>query len=358
MQNAPGVFQGETEALPRRIVHLFPGQGDFAVSPLVRAARAHTAVRTAVTEVFGEAEETGREFGIAPLAPALLSDSPPSGRDLAAATVGTPQLALFCSSVAVHRALCRIGLPPDQVLGVSFGEIAALTAAGVFEIAEGARIACLLARQLACCAGGMTLIGAPECRTRALLRESGSVELAVACVNDPGETVVSGPVPALSAVEELAGRQGLSASRLRLPFSSHHPALTGPADAFAASIRPLAARPARIPVFSAVHGGPYGPGDDVHRGLANCLTHPARVPKVLHRLTTRRTALLLEAGTGHALTRNARHTLPPAAAGAHAPLADPRFPWPRAGAPATSPAGAPRTATWSRPDGHTPAAAR
>lgn len=358
MRNATGVFPGDTDALPRPVVHLFPGQGDFAVSPLVRAARAHACVRTAVTEVFGQAEEAGREFGIAPLTRALLSDSPPSGRDLAAATVGTPQLALFCSSVAVHRALCAIGLAPDQVLGVSFGEIAALTAAGVFDIADGARIACLLARQLTHCAGGMTLIGAAECRTRALLREAGSPELALACVNDPGETVLSGPLTALAAVEELAARQGLPAARLRLPFSSHHPSLTGPADAFAASIRPLAARPARVPVVSAVHGGPYRPGDDVHRGLANCLISPARLPKVLHQLTTRRPALLLEAGTGRALTRNARHTLPPAAAGAHAPLADAGFPWPHADAPPTSSTGGLRTATWSRPDDHTPAATR
>ncbi|WP_407285566.1 ACP S-malonyltransferase [Streptomyces sp. BP-8] len=358
MRHATGIYPGESETLPRQVVHLFPGQGDFAVSPLVRVARAHDCVRTAVAEVFGEVAEVGREFGIAPLAKPLLGDSPPSGRDLAAATVGTAQLALFCSSMAVHRALCAIGRAPDQVLGVSFGEIAALTAAGVFDLAAGARIACLLAQQLTRCAGGMTLIGASECRTHALLREAGSVELALACVNDPGETVVSGPVAALAALEEIARRQGLPASRLRLPFSSHHPSLTGPADAFAASIRRLAARPARMPVLSAVHGGPYGPGDDVHRGLANCLIRPARLPKVLHQLTTRGAALLLEAGTGRALTRNARHTLPPAAATAHAPLADPGFPWPPAAQATTTPTGRPPTATWSSPDDHTPATTR
>lgn len=319
----------DREPLPYTLVHLFPGQGDFAVSPLVHAARTHPPVRRAVREVFDEAAEVGSEFGIAPLAGALLSDTPPSGRDLAAAAVGTSQLALFCSSIAVHRALCEVGWAPDQVVGVSFGELAALTAAGVFEVAEGARIACLLARQLARCPGGMTLLGMGEMRARALVREAGSPPLAIACLNDPGETVLSGPLPALRAVEELAGRQGLPVARLRLPFSSHHPSLTGPADAFRASIRPLTARPARIPVHSAVHGGVYGPGDDVHRGLANCLVRPARVPDVLRQVTAPRTALLLEAGTGRALTRNARHTLAPSAARAYAPLADPGFSWPR-----------------------------
>ncbi|MEV0372903.1 acyltransferase domain-containing protein [Streptomyces sp. NPDC050636] len=320
---------------PRLIVHLFPGQGDFSVSPLVRAARSHQPVRKAIAEVFEQADEVGGEFGIAPLAKALLSDSPPSGRDLAAACVGTPQLALFCSSVAIHRALCEIGLAPDQVIGVSFGEIAALTAAGVFPVADGARIACLLARQLAHCAGGMMLVGAGESRTRALLYEARLPDLALACVNDPGETVLSGPLPALRAVEERARRQGLPATRLRLPFSSHHPALTGPAEAFAASIRQIPARPPCVPVVSAVHGGTYRHDDDIHRALANCLVRPAHLPKVLHQLTTGRTALLFEAGTGCSLTRNAQHTLPPAAALAYAPLADPGFPWPHADAPTT-----------------------
>ncbi|MFF2808375.1 acyltransferase domain-containing protein [Streptomyces sp. NPDC058000] len=301
----------------------------------------------------------GDEFGIVPLAKTLLSATPPSGRELAAGSVGTPQLALFCSSVAVHRALCSAGLVPDQVLGVSFGEIAALTAAGVFEVAEGARIACLLARQLAGCAGGMTLIGAGEDRTEALLRGAGSPDLALACVNAPDESIVSGPLPALRTLEGLAARQGVPAARLRLPFSSHHPSLTGPADAFAAAIGHLDPRPARIPVHSAVRGGPYGPRDDVHRGLANCLVHPVRLPPVLRGMTTGSRTLFFEAGTGQALTSSIRQNLPPDAAGARAPLADPTFPWPRPGAPAASrPNTALAAAFWSHHDDHVHATAR
>ncbi|WP_438489750.1 acyltransferase domain-containing protein [Streptomyces sp. S186] len=300
----------------------------------------------------------GEEFGIAPLTKALLSDTPPSGRELADGSVGTPQLALFCSSVAVHRALCSAGLAPDAVLGVSFGEIAALTAAGVFEVAEGARIACLLARQLACCEGGMTLVGVGEADTEALLRRTGSPALALACVNAPDECLVSGPLPELRILEELAARQGVTAARLRLPFSSHHPALTGPADAFAAGIGHLAPRPARVPVHSAVHGGPYGPRDDVHRGLANCLIHPFRLPPVLRRISAGGRALILEAGTGQALTHSIRQTLPPEVAGAHAPLADPAFPWSRPGTPATGQPDTDLAALWSHHNDHPHATTR
>ncbi|MFI9024341.1 acyltransferase domain-containing protein [Streptomyces sp. NPDC053560] len=347
MSSPPRATRNERYPQPYDIVHLFPGQGDFALGPLVQAVRAHAPVRAAVADTFGEAAEAGAEFGIPPLAEALLGDSPPSSRDLAEAPVGTPQLALFCSSIAVHRALCAIGLPPRQVAGVSFGEIAALTAAGVFSVPDGARIACLLARRLAECPGGMTLFKTGESHTVALL--AGAPDVAVACVNDPEETVVSGPVPALRAVEEIAEGQGVSVVRLRLPFPSHHPSLCDAAEAFLASIRPLPARPARVPVHSAVRGRAYRPGDDVHRGLADCLVRPARLPGLLHELTSSRGALLFEAGTGRALTRSARRVLPDTGGRTYATLWDPGVPWPSPGAADTLPAGpAARSAGVSR----------
>ncbi|MFI9048010.1 ACP S-malonyltransferase [Streptomyces sp. NPDC053427] len=331
MADVDSVRRDFRENPPRTVVHLFPGQGDFSVGPLVRTARTVPRVRAAVAEVFGQAEDVAAEFGIPPLADALLSDTPPGGRELAQGPVGTAQLALFCSSVAVHRALCGIGRAPDRAVGVSFGEIAALTAAGAFDVPGGARIACLLAHHLQRCEGALTLLGAGEARANSLLRETGSAAVVVACVNDPGETVLSGPLPEMRAAEERAQRQGLSVTRLRLPFSSHHPSLAGPSEAFAAAIRPVPARRCRFPVHSAVRGGPYRPGDDLHRGLADCLVRPARLPNVLHQVTTPSPALLLEAGTGRALTRNVRRTVPPSAARALAPLGEPGFSWARRG---------------------------
>ncbi|MCC2274026.1 acyltransferase domain-containing protein [Streptomyces sp. ET3-23] len=327
------------------IVHLFPGQGDFSLSALLRAARTHRPVRDALAGVLRQADGVAAEFGIRPLGPWLLGSSPPSGRELAAAAPGTPQLALFCSSLAVSRALGAVGLEPERALGVSFGEIAALTAAGVFDVAGGARIACLLARSLARCDGSMLLLQTGEEQTLVLMRAACTRGLALACVNDPGETVVSGASPAVAALERLARRRGVTATRLRLPFLSHHPSLTDEAHCFAASIRRVPAAPARFPVHSAVLGRAYGKEDDVHRGLADCLVRPARVPEVLRQVWTSPVTLLLEAGTGQALTRSTRSTLPAAAAMAHAPLADPGFPWRHPGRlrlRAASPAEVPR----------------
>ncbi|MGW7518613.1 acyltransferase domain-containing protein [Streptomyces sp. NPDC054796] len=311
----------------RQIVHTFPGQGDFAVSPLVRAVREHVPVRMAVAETFAEVDRAGAESGIPPLGPALLSERPPTGRDLAHGPVGSSQLALFGASMAVHRTLCGVGLRADRLVGVSFGEIAALTAAGVFEVADGARIACRLAQCLSSCEGGMTLLAGGESSARSLLREVGSPHLVIACVNDPEETVLSGPVPLLERVEQAAADAGVPTARLKLPFLSHHPSLSQAADTFAAAVREVPHHPARLPVHSAVLGRAYTASDDFAAGLSACLTDPVRLPGVLDGAAVSASTLFLEAGTGSALTHSTRRALGPGRAEAHAPLATPDFPW-------------------------------
>ncbi|MGP3975617.1 acyltransferase domain-containing protein [Streptomyces sp. 8N114] len=313
------------------VVHLFPGQGDFAVSPLVRAARDHSVVRAAVAEVFAQVDAVSDAYGVPALGPALLGDAPPSGRELAAGPLGTSQVALFGASMAIHRALCAVGAAPHRMVAVSFGEIAALTAAGVFGVPDGTHIACRLARFLSRCRGGMTMLAAGNGEAERLIAAAATRRVAVACVNDPYETVLSGPVQELGRVEERAADQGVDAVRLRLPFSSHHPSLTTQAEGFAAAIRTVPAQPAHTPVHSAVRGGPYGRGDDVYAGLAACLTRPARLPELLARAAAPGPTLLLESGTGQALTRNAQRVLAQqeSAVVARSPLHDPDFPWER-----------------------------
>ncbi len=312
----------------RRSVHLFPGQGDFSVSSLVRAARAGGGVLSAARQVFQEIDDSVVGRGLPPLGPWLLGANPPSGRELAHAATGTPQLALFGASVTVHRVLCDSYGLPSAVVGVSFGEIAALTAAGVLTVHDGARAAHDLSLVLATCPGGLTLLSCPEPSARRLLERAGAADATVAVVNDDRSVVVAGPVPDLVRVEKTAADSDVAATRLRLPFSSHHPSFASQAEVFATSLRARTWSQARFPVYSAVAGRRYRPDDDLARRLADCLVRPAVVPAVLRQAVRHRPDVLFEAGTGDALASSARRVLsaktaPPV----HAPLAEPDFPW-------------------------------
>ncbi|MEW2067442.1 acyltransferase domain-containing protein [Streptomyces sp. NPDC007346] len=314
----------------QRPVHLFPGQGDFSVSSLVHAARATPGLRTAVREVFEEVDAVAAERGLSQLGPWLLGPKPPSGRDLALAATGTAQLALFGASMAVHRALNEAYGTPTAAVGVSFGEIAALTAAGVFGVGDGARAAHDLAVVLASCPGGLTALTCSERSAHDLLEEAGAVEAVVAVVNDERSVVVAGPVAALGLVEKAAMDRQVATVRLRLPFSSHHPALGRAAEEFAAAVRAYPRSGARFPVHSAVAGRRYGPTDDLAARLADCLVRPAAVPPVFRQVMAYRPGVLFEAGTGGALASSARGVLAAAldpAPPVRAPLTEPGFPW-------------------------------
>lgn len=307
----------------RLSIHAFPGQGDFSATAWSAALSSDDVLRHAAAEVFDaiDTETAGR--GIPALARRLLGPAPPSTRELAEDATGTAQVALYGASVSVHAALTSRFGEPAAVLGVSFGEIAALTAAGAWSVADGAHVAHDLARILTSCPGGLTLLTCDEATATDLITSAGTTGVAVACVNDDTETVVSGPLPELERVEHHALCAGTAATRLRLPFSSHHPALTAQATRFAEAVRTRLRAAPRCPVYSAVAGGPYAPHDDLGVRLADCLVRPARLPAVLDRLVADGYTSFHEAGPGTALTRSAQRLLPAERVAVSAPLVVP-----------------------------------
>lgn len=312
-----------------RDIHLFAGQGDFPLAPLLRAGGR---LRSILREVYEEVDLVSARHGLPLLGPWLLGPEPPRGRELARAPVGVAQLALFGASLAVHSALRESFGLPDALVGVSFGEIAALTAAGAFDVSDGAEIAWELARILTgTCPGGLTLLGCGESAGHALLSRSGAQNVAVACINDEEEIAVSGATDQLQLIEKAAAEQEILAVRLRLPFSSHHPALQQQATEFARAVRRHPVRPTTLVVVSAVARRHYTPSEDLPARLADCLVLPAHVPDAINTAVGHtlpgQPVRVFEAGTGSALSRNVRRVLAGRAVTVHAPLADPDFSW-------------------------------
>jgi [acyl-carrier-protein] S-malonyltransferase len=308
------------------VVHLFPGQGDFSVAPLLRAVTVHKRMRAAADDVFAVVDAVAAERGLRPVGPWLFGPQPPRGRDVARAGTGLLHLAMYGTFLSVHRALALRHGEPSAVLGVSFGEIPALTAAGIYDLADGARIAYDLAVVQFVCPGGLTLLACGERTAQALIRAAGG-RAVVACVNDDAETVVSGPLSHVAAVEEAAAAAQVRAARLPLPYAAHHPGLGVQAERFAAAVRRYPRREARRAVYSAVAGRAYGADDDLALRLADCLIRPAHIPQAVRQVAARRPAALYETGTGNSLSRSVRAALGRQSPPVHAPLADDAFPW-------------------------------
>ncbi|MFB8778002.1 acyltransferase domain-containing protein [Streptomyces broussonetiae] len=307
------------------LVCAFPGQGEFSVNALLQCARKYSAVYGAMRETFEATDEVALEEGLPPVGRSLLGPTPPSGRQMAEAAAGTAQLAHFAVSVALYRALRAVLGTPDRFLAVSFGEIAALVAAGSLDVCDGARVACRLARYMAAHRGAMLLVHAGERDTTELLGARPGTGLALACVNDPSECVVSGPAAAITDLEQLVLERQIPASRLKLDLLAHHPDLSHTADAFCSYLQGVPLRRPAVPVHSAVNGL-YTSRDQLARGLANCLVLPVRLPSVVLAAATS-SAVVLEVGTGESLTRNILRTMPEGQVTAYNPLRTESFSW-------------------------------
>ncbi|WP_243711509.1 acyltransferase domain-containing protein, partial [Actinomadura sp. KC216] len=297
-----------------RCAFLFAGTGAAGPPDLPALARTGPGAARAVADVLDAVQEGLPRTRWPSMRSILLDDSAGYGA-AAARTPGVAQLAGYAASVAVDRALRAGGVQPAYAVGQSFGEIAALVAAGAFTIADGARMAVSLVGVLARRGrgGGMGLLETGEDGpdgARAVIGAAAEPQVVVASVNAPSATVVAGPDGPLERVLDTARGRGVRAVRLAVPYLSHHPAMAGADDEWYSMIRRYPQRRLELPVHSPVRGRAYHDGDDLHRALADCIVKPVRLPAALRAVHAAGASVFAEAGAGNALCRCARLTVP------------------------------------------------
>ncbi|MFD7919472.1 type I polyketide synthase [Streptomyces sp. NPDC059740] len=241
---APNLVTGEVApGGTGRTVFVFPGQGgqwvrmgcQLAEESPVFAARLAQCARA-----------------LAPYADWELDDVLAGRHGFEAADVVQPALwAVMVSLAAVWQAA---GVHPDAVVGHSQGEIAAATVAGVLSLEDAARVVALRSRTLTALAGrgGMLAVGEPAEAVRERIRPFGD-RLAVAAVNGPAATVVSGDPAAL---RELADGYPESVRTRLLPvdYASHSAHVTGLREKITEALAGITPRSGRVPMVSAMSG--------------------------------------------------------------------------------------------------------
>ena len=137
------------------------------------------------------------------------------------------QPALFATEYALARLWQSWGIEPSAMIGHSVGEYVAATLAGVFSLADAARLVCVRGRLVqAQPEGAMVAVPLPHSEVAPLLND----RLSLAAVNAPKLCVVAGDHDAIAAVTaELAGR-GVEAKRLIVSHAFHSHMLDAAAD--------------------------------------------------------------------------------------------------------------------------------
>lgn len=262
---------------------LFPGQGSQHDDMRAAVASARPDLLAAATELCGadpfERLEDGTRF---------------------------VQPAIFCTSVVSWQAI-RDRVDPIAFAGHSFGELAALTAAGAVDELDALRLVVVRARVTAEVAervgGGMVaLLGVKPDAAYAIAERCG---LIVANDNCPGETVLSGPTDGLLQAEAEAKAIEGKARQLAVQGPFHSPAMADARAAFAEALAGVRFGDARR-VLSCLTAEPF---EDPRRQLAEALVAGVRWRQVLLALKELGATRFIEAAPGAVLTKMTRRTL-------------------------------------------------
>ncbi|MGW2088345.1 acyltransferase domain-containing protein [Streptomyces sp. NPDC001880] len=293
-----------------RCAFVFPGQGAYLPAALARLAVDEPLVEETLHLLDATAVRLGRS------APSrlLLDERAPTLSELVDEAPADLHAAIFAAEMALFRVLTeRHGLFPDVLLGHSFGELVALTAAGVYGLEEGMALVVARDEAFAACPperGGMLVLEVSASRAEGLLVGLGEWEVTLAADNSPRQCVVSGPAEPLGRVERAAHAIGVRATALRVPYAFHHRILGAVAGDFTRRATMLRAGPARHLLHSAILGRRVDDTDMVADLVAAHLVRPTRFTDAVRLLHTEGVGLFVECGPRGVLSDLVTATVP------------------------------------------------
>ncbi len=246
------------------------------------------------------------------------------GRDVVAgsrdsqalSTTAFVQPALLACDLAAFRVLEAEGLAVVGAAGHSVGELAALVAAGVLEMAAASRIVEVRGRVMEDAGrrrpGTMSaLLGVGTAEASALCDEArGEDVLLVANENSAQQVVISGGVEAIERAEALAADRRIRAVRLKVAGAFHSPLMEPAVAPLAAAIDAETFEAPRFPVAANVTGELVADPEELRGLLKAHVTSPVRWERCANALLGTGAEVVVEAGPGDVLTRLAKRATP------------------------------------------------
>ncbi|HEY3691199.1 MAG TPA: SDR family NAD(P)-dependent oxidoreductase [Pseudonocardiaceae bacterium] len=221
------------------------------------------------------------------------------------------QPALGAAEMGLSRLLAALGVSPDVTAGHSYGEYAALCAAGVIDEdvlyrLSHARGRCII--DAAACAPGTesdlgTMAAVSESPARLQDVLGATTDVWVANLNAPKQTVIAGTRPGIERAVGLLGTAGIAVKLLNVDCGFHSPLVAPARDQLARVLADVHIAAPKLAVYANTSAAPY-PADPAQLAdlLTEHLVRPVRFAEQVEQMHAAGVRLFVEVGPGGVLT--------------------------------------------------------
>lgn len=298
---------------PNKLALLFPGQGSQRVDMLRDLAVCLPIVREHWERADRVLTDTlGQPLSRFVYPPPTFTEEAAAAHEEAIKQTRVAQPAVGAADLALFSLLTSLDLKPDMAAGHSYGEFAALCAAGVMSYEDLIRLSEARGRIIVEAAGDqpgcMAAIDADEARVRTLIEGLDDVE--IANLNSPIQTVVAGTETAVYEVLRRSTEQGVNSRRIKVSCAFHSAIVEECQGPLGEALRATPMTTPRFPVYSNTTGRPHAAEPDAIRSqLVAHAVSPVRFIDELRAMYDDGARVFVEVGPGRAMSSFAERCL-------------------------------------------------
>ncbi|MET9113228.1 SDR family NAD(P)-dependent oxidoreductase [Streptomyces longwoodensis] len=291
-----------------KVAALFAGQGSQYVEPGRTAVLALPPLRAAFDAANAAFGQDGLPLSRVAFPPPAFDEATRTAQEGALRRTEYAQPAIGALAAGHYRYLTELGFDADGFLGHSFGELAALWAAGAlddatyFALARARGAAMAPPAETGFDPGAMAAVTASPERVEHLLSQH--ADLVVCNRNAPDQIVVGGATDAVERFVAAAGAAGVRALRLPVSAAFHTPFVGHAVEAFGRAVADAEIREPRRPVYANSPGASYG--SDVasnRRTLVDQLVKPVEFAERIEEMYAAGFRTFVEFGPKNVLTK-------------------------------------------------------
>jgi acyl transferase domain-containing protein/NAD(P)H-dependent flavin oxidoreductase YrpB (nitropropane dioxygenase family) len=302
-----GIYYSPQASAPAgKVAFAFPGQGSQTPGMLGDLAVAFPTVLDSLEEANGAlGDKLGKPLGSFIYPPPSFTDKGKTAAEAALKQTNVAQPALGAADMALFRLLSEMGIRPEMACGHSYGEFAALCAAGTFSLTELIRISELRGRVIVESARGElgTMAAAEGNEAQVAAAIAGVKDVVIANLNGPAQTVISGTEAGVAAAVAKLKESGIKARPIPVACAFHSPLVAGAAKPLHEALDTCDVRPPRFAVYSNTTAAPHPADSSVLRDtLAAHLAKPVRFADEILAMHGAGARIFVECGPGKVLS--------------------------------------------------------